>query len=167
MTMVVLRENNTSVFDSEVRYDDRFGVDCADIPDCDVLTYSRVVQPAEPLSISRNSDVIFIAEGKYTPANMTIKIQGFLPSAGNSSDANGRVLSIENITDTGLTLKEHKLASNIAPNEPQTSPSFRYSINNLPNGYFILNIISKWDVDTLQQDHETTTLHRFKINVVS
>jgi hypothetical protein len=98
---------------------------------------------------------------------MTIKIQEFSPWAGNSTDANGRVLSIENITDTGLTLKEHKLASYIAPNEPQTSPLFRYSVNNLPDGYFILNVISKWDVHTLQQDHETTTLHSFKINVVS
>jgi len=89
-----------------------------------------------------------------------------LPS--NTTDANGgSMVSIENITGTSFTLKEHRPASYLALHDPPTSTSFRYSTNNLPNGYFILNVISKWDAHTLQQDHQTVTLHRFKIKVAS
>jgi hypothetical protein len=165
MTMVVLGENETGLIDYAGQFGNRFGEDCAGIPGCDLLTYSRVVQPAGPILIPQNSDVIFVSEGKYQPANITIKIQEFVPSPSNTTDANGEtVASIANMTDTLLILREHQPSSRMTPND-SLSPTFRYSINNLPRGYFVLNVISKWDAHTLQQDHETVTLHRFKVRV--
>jgi len=130
MTILVLGENKTYISDNEDRYDNRIGADCSDIPDCDVLTNSRAVSPADPISIPLNSDIMFIAEGKFRP-NMTIKIQGFSPLPSNTTDANGgSIVSIENITDKSFTLKEHQPASYLALHDPPTSTSFRYSMNN-------------------------------------
>jgi len=93
MTMVVLKENASSIAQSEGQYDDRLRMDCDDIPECDILTYSRVL-PAGLPELNK-SDLVFVAKGNYQPSNMTIKVQQI--SLVNSGD---RGTSIENITDT-------------------------------------------------------------------
>lgn len=160
MMMGVLAANDPGPFTDNVGlYSNRYGVECQHSENCDFLTYARVVMPSDPVVISRNSDIIFMTEGKYHPTNMTIKIQEFTPVPVMTPASEDVIMGVENITDTALTLNEKE-----AFNRSQESSSFRYATDNLPNGYFILNVIAKWDVHTLQ-DQERVILYRFKTMV--
>ena len=137
MTMVVLKENASSIAQSEGHYGDRLGMDCDDIPNCDVFIQSRVL----PAGFARSS--------------MTIKVQQ-ISMTNDSAGGNG----IDNITDTSLVLTKHPVSF-----DGISQPSFRYSTDRLPDGNFVLNVISKWDKHTLQEG-ETTSLHRFIIQKI-
>ena len=153
MTMVVLKENASSIAQSEGQYGDRLGMDCDDIPNCDVFIQSRVL-PAGFARLNK-SDLIFVAEGNYQPSSMTIKVQQ-ISMTNDSAGGNG----IDNITDTSLVLTKHPVSL-----DGISQPSFRYSTDRLPDGNFVLNVISNWDKHTLQEG-EITSLHRFIIQKI-
>lgn len=158
--IILLEPNSADDTDSNPaaakhEYSNQFATECGTTESCDMLTYSRVFRWQEPIITlpSERPDIIFSIEGQHQPHMMTLKIQRFLPVASDT-DNNIRV---ENITDTGLTL---------AQREAFEKQSLTYSTRSLPEGYFILNVISKWEEDTLMQNREAVTLHRFLIRAL-